>query len=170
MGTDESKQNAPKQIKDSEVRAVFERHGYETTSEKTISIDVYDILVPLLTISQWCQWWGQLLAANGITIGHKMDTDELLGFAVHSAAEGQQIGIVKTNTVDSVLNMLSNWIGTLRAYGQNLELRAERINDSDDSQIPNEYLDSVAPLILEIMALALPAPPVGPTPKAPDVH
>ena len=170
MGTDVSKQNAPKQIKDSEIRAVFERHGYKTTSKKEISIDVYEILVPLLTISQWCQWWGQLLSANRITIGQKMDTDELLGFSVHSAAEGQQIGIVKTNTVDSVLNMLSNWVGTLRAYGQNLELRRERINDSDDSQTLNEYLDSVAPLMLEIMALALPAPPVSPAPKAPDMR
>jgi hypothetical protein len=170
MSTDKSNQRPPRPIKDSEIRAVFERHGYETTSKKEISIDVYDILVPLLTMSQWCQWWGQLLSANGVTIDHKMDTDELFGVSVHSASVGQKIGLVQVNTVDSVLNMLSSWVGNLRAYGQNPELRAERINDSDDSQIPNEYLDSVAPLMLEIMALALPASPISPTPKSPDVR
>ena len=170
MSTDKAKQQPPKQIKDSEIREVFERHGYEITSEKKISIDVCDILVPLLTISQYCQWWGQLLSANGIKIGHKMATDKLLGLSVHSASTGQKIGIVEVNTVDSVLNMLSNWIGTLRAYGLNPALRAERINDSDDSQIPNEYLDSVAPLMLEIMALALPATPTSATPKSPGAR
>lgn len=169
MNTDKPKQQPPKKIEDSEIRAIFKRHGFEITSEKKISIDVCDILLPLLTICQWCQWWGQLLSASGIKLGYKLDNDNFLGLTVFSVSEGQSVGIVEVNTVDAALNMLSSWIGNLRAYGANPELRAERINDTDDSQIPNEYLDSVAPLILEIMALALPASPMIAPPQPPDV-
>ncbi|MCK4340559.1 MAG: hypothetical protein KAY37_02400 [Phycisphaerae bacterium] len=149
---------APATITDDEIRKTFERHGYSFESGKIISIDILDVLVPLLTIVQWSQWWGKLCELNNLKTDYAMDTG-FQGITTHAANQGQKIGVVPVTTLHDALKMASVWLANIRAYGRDPSLRTERIDDEGVTQVSNEWLDSIAPILMAVLALTL--PPVG---------
>ncbi len=157
---------APTEISDKEVRRVLEQHGYSFTSRKELSLDILDLLLPLLTMVQWTQWWGKACELNNLCVGYAMNVG-FRAISVHAAGRDQKVGVVPVHTLEAALSMPSVWLANLRAFGRNAELRAERINDEGEMQVSNEWLDSVAPMVMETLSLTLPPNPRPETDQSP---
>lgn len=119
----------PNPISPEEIRAVFETHGFKTVGDKTVSIEVYDLLVPLLTILQNVQWWGELCRINGIQTGIVLDDPEFEGISLHAASQGQQAVIASIKTIETALNMPRSFLMACANMGPilNFALNAWRI-------------------------------------------
>jgi hypothetical protein len=161
---------APSEISREDVRQVLEKHGFSFVARKELSLDILDLLVPLLTMVQWAEWWGKMCELNNLNTTYAIDCG-FRAITTHAAGPGQKIGVVPVTTLKDALTMASVWLANIRAYGRNPDLRAERINDEGETLISNEWLDSVAPMVMEVLALTLPPKPVGggqaPTQTAP---
>jgi hypothetical protein len=147
----------PKPISSEEVRRVFEGRGFATVANKSVSIDVYDILTPLLHILQGVQWWGEIGKLNKFLPLEITGELRCLSFSVHAAGKGQQVQIVPINTLLAILNMPKAYLEALRSYGKDSTHRAQRVEDSDYIQLENENLDTYAETLLQLLALVLPA-------------
>lgn len=139
-----------------EVQELFRANGFEVTAKKVVSIDVIEIIIPLLRMLQATQFWGELCSQNGIKFPHKLDSN-ILGFAIHAADTGQDVLVARFDTPNDVLNLPKTLYLSLRRYGEDPEIRAQRIDDADLTQIMNENLDEHGATLLHLLSLVMPS-------------
>ncbi len=151
----ERKLQCPKLITPEGIREKFEEAGYRTVSDKSVSIEVYDLLVPLLTILEYVQWWGEFCKINRIETGIKADGKEFIGVAVNAADAKQHVVIVPCNSPEAALDMPNAWFRALREYGSDVALRAERVDDTSLTGTVNEFLDSYGEILLSLLSLVI---------------
>ena len=150
----------PKPITAAAVREVLEAHGCEVVASNKIGIDAIDLMLPLLRMLQWVQWWGEMCRTNGKVILSYQGGGPL-GMAAHSAEKDQTVVMVPTSRLEAVLDMPKNWLAALRAYGSDPEMRAERLADEGEIQLTNELLDENGKAMMHLLSLLLPAKPLS---------
>lgn len=153
----------PNLIDSQTLHRVFEVNGYEVTPRKLVSLDLIDIMVPLLHMLQTMQFWGHLADHEqnpGFDISLEGDP---VGISVHAADKGQQVGVVFWTTLRQQLNMPKNLLANLMHYGKSPESRRERLEDTEFAQLQNELLDLHGKTLCDVLFLILPSRPSPPS-------